>query len=162
MMGSKDLSKLALHGGPKVRTTPWPERHLIGKEEKEAVDALFDESIRTGQAFGHNGSQEESYCSEFAQWLGGGYADAVNSGTTAVQVALRSLDLEPFTEVIVSPITDPGGSMPIPLMNCIPMVADAAPDCYNTGPAQVEDLIGPRTSAIVVAHIGGELSKGST
>lgn len=155
-MGSNELKKLALHGGTKVRVAPWPERGLIGQEEKAAVDALFDESIRTGQAFGYNGPQEELYCGEFAQWLGGGYADAVNSGTTAVHVALRSLDLEPFSEVIVSPITDPGGMMPIPLMNCIPMVADAAPGCYNTGAAQVEELIGPRTSAILVAHIGGE------
>jgi perosamine synthetase len=155
-MDSKERNQLALHGGPKVRTAPWPERGHVGREEKEAVDALFDESIRTGIAFGYNGPQEEAYCGEFAAWLGGGYADAVNSGSTAVHVALRSLDPEPFTEVIVSPITDPGGMMPIPLLNCIPMVADAAPGRYNTGVEQVEELISPRTSAIVVAHIGGE------
>jgi len=155
-MDSREWNGLALNGGPKVRTSPWPERGHVGREEKDAVDALFDESIRTGVAFGYNGPQEEAYCREFAQWLGGGYADAVNSGSTAVHVALRALDLEPFTEVIVGPITDPGGMMPIPLMNCIPMVADAAPGRYNTGAEQVEELICPRTSAIVVAHIGGE------
>ncbi len=39
----KDTAKLAMNGGPKVRTAPWPERGLVGVEEKRAVDALFDD-----------------------------------------------------------------------------------------------------------------------
>lgn len=152
----KDGAKLAMNGGPKVRTAPWPERGHFGLEEKRAVDALFDEAIRTGQAPGYNGAEEEAYCREFAASLGGGYADGVNSGSTAVYVALKALGIEPFTEVVVGALTDPGGMMPIPLLNCIPVVADAAPGCYNTGPAQVEELLSPLTSAVVVAHIGGE------
>lgn len=148
--------QLAMNGGPKVRNTPFPDRSLLGTEEKEAVMALFDEAIATGSAFGYMGPQEQAYCTEFAEYMGGGYADAVNSGTSAVYVALRALDLEPFTEVVVSPITDPGGMMPIPLLNCIPVVADAAPGKYNTDAEQIERVITPLTSAIVVAHIGGE------
>ncbi|MBP1988625.1 DegT/DnrJ/EryC1/StrS family aminotransferase [Paenibacillus eucommiae] len=148
--------QLAINGGPKVRNRPFPDRGLLGEEEKEAVIALFDEAIATGIAIGYLGPEEEAYCSEFASFMGGGYADAVNSGTTAVYVALRALDLEPFTEVIVSPITDPGGMMPIALLNCIPVIADSAPGKYNTDAEQIEKLITPLTSAILVAHIGGE------
>lgn len=148
--------QLAINGGPKVRTAPWPERSLIGLEEKAAVDALFDSAIASGKAFGYGGPAEQQYCEEFAKYMGGGYADAVNSGTTAVYVALHALDPEPFTEIIVGPITDSGGIMPIPLLNCVPMIADAAPGCYVPGPEQIEELISPRTSAIVVAHIYGE------
>ncbi len=118
---------LALHGGPKVRAHPWPERGLIGPEEKAAVDALFDQAIATGRAFGYNGPEEEAYCQEFADYLGGGFADAVNSGSAAVYVALKALNLPAFSEVIVSAVTDPGGMMPIPLLNCIPIVADSRP-----------------------------------
>jgi dTDP-4-amino-4,6-dideoxygalactose transaminase len=46
--------------------------------------------------------------------------------------------------------------MPIPLLNCIPIVADSAPGSYNTGPEQVEALITPLTRAVVVTHIAGE------
>jgi len=148
--------RLALHGGPKVRTTPWPNRHLIGPAEKSAVNALFDRAIASGNAFGYNGPEEETYCREFARAMGGGFADAVNSGTTAVYVALRALNLEPFSEVIVGPITDPGGIMPIPLLNCIPVIADAAPGRFMPGPEEIEAVITPRTRAIVVAHIFGE------
>ena len=38
---------------------------------------------------------------EFAEFMGGGFADGVNSGTNAVYVALRAVEPEPFTEVIV-------------------------------------------------------------
>ena len=139
-----------------MRSRPWPPRNLLGKDEKKAVDALFDKAIASGDAFGYNGSEENAFCQQFAKFMGGGYADAVNSGTTAVYVALRALNLEPFTEVIVSPITDPGGMMPIAMLNCIPVVADTAPGSFNVGPEQIEKMISPLTSAIVVAHLQGE------
>jgi dTDP-4-amino-4,6-dideoxygalactose transaminase len=149
-------TELAVNGGPKVRTEPFPARGHFGIEEKRAVDALFDAAIETGNAIGYGGIEEDAYCREFAEILGGGFADAVNSGTTSVYVALRSLDLEPFTEVVVSPITDPGGMMPIVMLNCIPVPADTAPGSFNIGPEQVEAAITPLTSAILVAHIAGE------
>jgi dTDP-4-amino-4,6-dideoxygalactose transaminase len=149
-------TSLALFGGPRLRAEPFPPRGLVGWEEKAAVDALFEWVIREGSGPGYNGEEEEAYCREFAAALGGGFADAVSSGTSAVYVALKALDLEPFTEVIVGAMTDPGGMMPIPLLNLVPMVADTAPGSYNTGPEQVEALISSRTSAILVPHIGGE------
>lgn len=151
-----ELSDLAINGGPKVRTQPWPGRRLFGLQEKAAVDALFDEAIATGEAFGYEGPEERAYCQEFANYMGGGFSDAVNAGTNAVYVALKALAIEPYTEVIVSPITDAGGMMPIPLLNCIPVVADTAPGSFNVGPEQIEEMITPYTSAIVVAHIMGE------
>jgi len=149
-------TRLAIDGGPKTRTEPWPGRAILGPAEKAAVSALFDAAIVSGDAFGYHGPEEEAYCREFAEQLGGGYADGVSSGTTALYVALKALELEPFTEVIVGAVTDPGGMMPVPLLNLAPIVADAAPGCYNTGPAEVEPLLSPLTSAIVVPHIVGE------
>jgi dTDP-4-amino-4,6-dideoxygalactose transaminase len=46
--------------------------------------------------------------------------------------------------------------MPVVLLNCIPMVADAAPGSYNMGPKQVMDVLTERTRAIICAHIAGE------
>lgn len=154
-MLTRRRDSLAVDGGSKSISFPWPRRGLFTEKEKAAVVRLFDRSIATGVDFGYNGKEEEAYCSEFAEFLGGGYADAVNSGTSAVYVALRALELEPFTEVICPPVTDPGGVMPVPLMNCIPIPADSAPDSYNAGPDQIEARITPRTSAIIVAHIAG-------
>lgn len=151
-----DTETLAVHGGTPLRKVPWPSRGLIGDEEKHAAVAVFDEAIRTGNAPGYGGSQEENYCREFADSLGGGFADAVNSGSTALYVALRALGIEPFSEVAVACVTDPGGMMPIPLLNCIPVPVDTAPGSFNVGPEQVEEAITPLTRAIVVVHMLGE------
>ena len=154
-MGDK-VEKLALHGGVPVRQTPLPPRGHIGTEEKEAVIAYLDRVIASGTLGAYQGEEEEAYCAQFAAYLGGGYADAVSSGSTAVYVALKALQLEAFSEVIIGPFTDPGGMMPIPLQNMVPMIADSAPGSYNTGPEQIEELISARTSAVVVPHIAGE------
>ncbi len=151
-----EAKDLALHGGPRLRESPFPARGHIGLEEKAALVALFDEAIATGSAPGYNGDEETAYCAEFAEYMGGGYVDAVNSGTSAIYVGLKALNLPPFSEVIVSAVTDPGGLMPIPLLNLIPMIADTIPGSYNTGPEQIAALISPRTSAIVIPHIAGE------
>ena len=148
-------ANLAIDGGMKVREDPFPPRGLFTAAEKQAAIDLFDRCIATGQAFTYDGPEDQGYCREFADFLGGGYADAVNSGTSAVYVALRALELEPFTEVIVPPITDPGGVMPVPLINCIPVPADSAPGSYNAGPVQIAERITDRTSAIIIAHIAG-------
>jgi len=150
------MSKLAIDGGEKVRKNPLPPRRLFGEEEKAAAMALFDMAIESGNAFGYNGAEEQAYEKEFAEFMGGGYADMVNSGTSAIFVALGALNLEPLSEVIAPPITDPGGVMPIPMLNLVPVIADAHPGSYNMGPDQVEEVITERTRAIVVAHITGE------
>ena len=150
------VEKLALHGGVPVREKPLPPRGHIGTEEKEAVIAYLDRVIASGTLGAYQGEEEEAYCAQFAEYLGGGYADAVSSGSTAIYVALKALQLEAFSEVIIGPFTDPGGMMPIPLQNMVPMIADSAPGSYNTGPEQIEELISDRTSAVIVPHIAGE------
>ena len=146
---------LAIHGGPKIRNRDWPNRGQFDQDDKLAVAAVFDNSINTGEPFGYDGPPEETFCNEFASMMGGGFVDAVSSGSTALYVALKAMGIEPFTEVIVGCLTDPGGMMPIPLLNCIPIIADVAPDSLSPGPEQIEELITPLTSAIVVAHIAG-------
>lgn len=148
--------ELAINGGTPAITTTFPARGHMGEEEKSAAMALFDATIASGNAFGYGGEQEELFCKEFAEFLGGGYADGVNSGTNSVFVAIRALNLEPFSEVIVGAVNDPGGIMPITMNCCIPIAIDCASGSYNVSPQQVEAAITERTSAIVIPHIGGE------
>ena len=126
-MTASTTDALAINGGTPVRSEPFPSRRLFGEEEKQAAIDLFDAAIRNGEAFGYNGEHEAGYASAFCAFQGGGHADVVNSGTSAVYVALRALDLEPFTEVITPAISDPGGVMPVALLNCVPIPADTAP-----------------------------------
>lgn len=147
---------LAIDGGQKVRQDPFPKRHLFGPEERAAVLEMFERAEQSGDAIGYNGPEERAYEEEFSALMGGGYADLVNSGTAALYVALGALQLEPAGEVIVPPITDPGGVMPVALLNQVPVVADADPGTFNAGPDQIEAVLSAHTRAIVVAHIAGE------
>ena len=148
--------KLAIDGGTPVRAEPMPARSLIGEEEKAAVLEVFEQAISSGQAFGYNGPFEQQYEKDFAEFMGGGFADAVNSGTNAVFCALGALRLDALSEVIGPAITDPGGVMPVVLLGCVPVVADTDPRSYNTSAEQIEPLITERTRAIIVAHVSGE------
>ena len=156
MCNCEALKALAVNGGEKAIKTPFPARHHFGEEEKAACVRIIDEAIAKGEAPGYNGPERGLLGSEFAALLGGGYAECVNSGTTSVYVALRSQNIQPFTEIICGPITDPGGMMPIVMMNCIPVVADAIPGSFNMSFEGVKKAYTERTSAILVAHIAGE------
>lgn len=150
------MSKLAIDGGPKVRHQPMPARGLLGEAEKAAAVALFDAAIASGNAFGYNGPSEQQYEKDFVELMGGGFADAVNSGTNALFCAIGALRLDALSEVICPPITDPGGIMPVVLAGCVPVVADADVRSYNTCAEQIEPLITERTRAIIAAHIAGD------
>jgi dTDP-4-amino-4,6-dideoxygalactose transaminase len=148
--------KLAVDGGSPIRTELMPARALVGEEEKAAALKVFDQAIDSGNAFGYNGPFEKQYEKDFSGFMGGGYADGVNSGTNAVYCALGGLQIDALSEVIVPPITDPGGVMPVVMMGCVPVFADSTPESYNTSVEEIEPLITERTKAIIVAHIGGE------
>ena len=147
---------LAIDGGEQVRKAPMPARHLFGAEERDTVIGLFEEAATSGNAIGYGGVEEQGYEQEFAEFMGGGYADLVNSGSSAFYVTLGALELEPAGEVVVPPITDPGGVMPVALLNLVPVVADASLGSFNAGATEIEAVLTPHTRAIVVAHIAGE------
>ncbi|HCL29581.1 MAG TPA: hypothetical protein DIC52_14220 [Candidatus Latescibacteria bacterium] len=147
---------LAIDGGKPVRTEPLPKRALFGEAEKAAAMGLFDDAIESGNAIGYGGPEEAAYEAAVVDFHGGGFADLVNSGTSAVYVALGGLELEPAGEVVVPPITDPGGVMPVALLNQVPVVADAARGTFNAGAEQIAAVLTPHTRAILVAHIAGE------
>jgi dTDP-4-amino-4,6-dideoxygalactose transaminase len=63
--------------------------------------------------------------------------------------------LEPGSEVIVPAITDAGGTMPVVLLNCIPVPADSSPGSLNTSVSQIKEMLTDRTAAILVAHLTG-------
>jgi dTDP-4-amino-4,6-dideoxygalactose transaminase len=153
---SASEEKLAIDGGTPVRTAPMPPRRLFTEAEKAAAVRLFDQAIESGGVFGYNGQEEAAFEQAFTEFMGGGFADGVNSGTNAVWAALGALQLPAGSEVVVPPITDQGGVMPVVVLNCIPVFADSDPRSYNMGPDQFAAVITERTRAVVVAHIAGD------
>lgn len=146
----------AIAGGPPVRPDGFPPRRLFGRAEQAEVHALFERAIESGAAFRYGGPDQRAYEAELAAFHGGGHATLVSSGTAALYATLGALELAIPGEVIVPPVTDPGGVMPVPLLNLVPIFADARPGELNTGVRQVETALSRWTRAIIVAHVGGE------
>ncbi|MFO7916471.1 MAG: DegT/DnrJ/EryC1/StrS family aminotransferase [Anaerolineae bacterium] len=151
------MEKLAIEGGEPVRSAPFSARILFGQEEKRVLLRLLEREMEEGGGFDrYSGTEVDAFEEEFAAHFCRPYATATSSGTGAIHAALGALRLEPGSEVISSPITDPGGVAPILWNNCIPVFADADPETFNVDPASVAERISDRTRAIVVAHIAGQ------
>lgn len=101
---------------------------------------------------GYQGVYEERYCRGFAEYMGGGYADAVASGTAAIFVALAALQLPKGSDVLVSPITDPGTISAIILNGLRPKLVDSEQGSFNVSADTIGDRIDESTSAILVVH----------
>lgn len=151
----KDKSNLAINGGPKVRSRPLPYRKLFGEAELDMVKQVFEDSWQRGVDFGYQGKYEEIYTKQFCEFQGGGFADAVSSGTTAVYLALKAMNIDRGSDVIVSPVTDPGSVAPAILEGMNIVIADAKPGSFNIGPEEFEKAITPNTRAAILTHTGG-------
>ena len=147
--------KLAINGGKPVRQTPLPSRRIFGESELEMVKKVFKHSWDSGVDFGFQGKFEKQFAKKFCDFQGGGYADAVCSGGAAVYVALKALNIEPGSDVIVSPVTNPGGIMPIALQDVKLIIPDSEPNSFNISPKEFENSITPNTKAAVLTHLGG-------
>ncbi|UCD54971.1 MAG: DegT/DnrJ/EryC1/StrS family aminotransferase [Candidatus Omnitrophota bacterium] len=148
--------KLAIYGGPKIRKKPLPYRKLFDEEELENVKRVFKDSWREGVDFGYQGKYEKLYTDKFCDFQGGGFADAVSSGTAAVYLALKAFDIEPGNDVIVSPVTNPGSVTPAVIQGMNIVIADSAPDSFNIGPDEFEKALTSDTRAAILTHLGGQ------
>lgn len=148
--------RLAIDGGPKLRTAPMPKRLAMGDAEiamlNEALSAYRAEGIDPG----YQGVFEKRYTDLFVEMMGGGYADAVATGTASLYVALAALDLPRGSEVLVSPITDPGSLAAIVLNGLKPRLMDSMPGSYNVGPDEFAARVTPEVKGAVVVHAAGQ------
>src|SRR5258708_8618349 len=88
-------------------------------------------------------------------YTGSKYAVAVNSGTSALQLAVRALGLEPGTEVILPSFTFSALLNVILQEGLIPKFVDIDPKTYNTTPELVAAAITERTRLIIAVHTFG-------
>jgi dTDP-4-amino-4,6-dideoxygalactose transaminase len=152
-------TKLAVDGGKPVRSNPMPGRFALGSAEV----AMLEEAIRYYRERdvdpGYQGPFEKMYTDEFVAMMGGGYADSVATGTGSVFIAVAALDLPKGSEVIVSPITDPGTLSSIIVNGLKPRLADARPNNYNMGVEQFLARVTPNVSAVLVVHSVGQAAE---
>jgi perosamine synthetase len=146
------MQQLAINGGQKIRTKPFPSKRDIGSEEmKELVDVIFSGNLNR-----NGGTKVDLFEREFADLYGVKHAIASTSGTASIHVALGALNPDPGSEVMTGPISDIGTIGPILFQNCIPIFADLDPRTYSLDSDDVERKISDRTRAIIAIHLFGQ------
>ena len=149
-------SVLAIHGGAPVRKTRMPPRLALGEGEVRMIEEAV--AFYRGQQIdpGYQGHFEKLYTDAFVAAMNGGYADALATGTSALFVALAALDLPEGSEVLVSPVTDPGTLSAIVLNRLRPRLMDSKPGSYNVGVEQFVTRVTAQTKAAVIVHSIGQ------
>ena len=79
----------------------------------------------------------------------------VNSGSSALYLAVELLGLEPGDEIITSSVTFSTDIAPMVRAGIVPVFVDVEPDTYQIDVEQIEGAIGPRTKAILAPNLIG-------
>jgi dTDP-4-amino-4,6-dideoxygalactose transaminase len=102
------------------------------------------------------GSEVAEFEREFAAYCGVREAVAVNSGTSALHLALLALGVGPGDEVITTPFTFVATVAAIVYTGATPRFVDVDPEFYTLDPGRLEAAITARTRAIVPVHLYGQ------
>ena len=122
----------------------------VGIEEIEAIS----EVLKSGWI--GLGPKTKEFENKFADYVGAKYAVAVNSGTSALDLALRILKISPLgSNVITTPLTFVSTSHIILFNGLFPNFVDIEEDILNIDPNKIENNITPNTKAIIPVHYGG-------
>src|SRR5215471_6579780 len=121
---------------------------------KPEIDAAVLKVLESGEFV--LGSEVAKFEEEFAAYCGARHAVGVNSGTSALHLALLAAGVGPGDEVITVPFTFVATTAAIRYTGAKPVFVDIDPKAYNLDPARIEARIAPRTKAIVPVHLYGQ------
>ena len=146
------MGKLAITGGKPLRKRPLPQWPIATKAEAAALKNVLESTRWGGQPF--PGKHATAFAAKFAQVHTAKYGQCVNTGTVAIQAALKAIGIKPGDEVIVPAYTWEGTVGPVLLVNAIPVFVDVDPDTYCLDARFLEKAITPKTKAILPVHLG--------
>ncbi|MBT4097881.1 MAG: DegT/DnrJ/EryC1/StrS family aminotransferase [Gemmatimonadetes bacterium] len=125
---------------------------FLPEEDVEPLLEDFAQILRSGQLT--QGEFLERFETDFAAVVGVTHAVGMNSGTAPLEVGLRFAALD-GGEVIVPTNTFAASVSAVCLAGGTPVLADIDALTLGSGRSQIEELIGPRTRAVMAVHVGG-------
>jgi perosamine synthetase len=113
------------------------------------------DALARGEISGTSGTYVRLFEEGFAKYSGCKHGVSVNSGTTALHLALVTLGIRDKDEVIISTFTNMATFFAALYQGAKPVPIDIEPDTWNIDPRLVESKITKKTKAIMVVHIYG-------
>ena len=102
------------------------------------------------------GPDVQKFEEEFASFCDVKFAVSVDSGTSAIELALRAFDIGPGDEVIAPANTFIATVLPITQLGATPVLVDQDPDTYTIDVSQIEAAITEKTKVIMPVHLYGQ------
>lgn len=121
---------------------------------KDEIDAAVTQVLETTQFV--LGKEVAAFETEFADYCNADYGIAVNTGTSALHLALLAADVGPGDEVITVPFTFIATVAAIYYTGATPVFVDIDPVSYTIDVTQIEGAITERTKAILPVHLYGQ------
>jgi dTDP-3-amino-3,4,6-trideoxy-alpha-D-glucose transaminase len=104
------------------------------------------------------GPEVDAFEREFAAHCGTAHAVGVANGTDAITIALRAMGVGPGDEVVVPSFTFYASAEAIPPTGATPVFCDIDPDTYCVTADTVRAALTPRTKAVIVVHLFGNVA----
>ena len=104
------------------------------------------------------GPETQVFEAALAEFCGARHAVAVNTGTSALHLALLAAGVGPGDEVITTPATFVATIAAIQYVGAIPRLVDIDPDTWTLDPARIETAITPQSRAILPVHLHGRMA----
>jgi len=121
---------------------------------KEELDNAMQRVIDSAAFI--RGEDVRKFEDELSAYMGVNHTIACGNGTDALQLAMMALELQPGDEVITPPFTFIATAEVIRLLGLKPVFVDVKPDTFNLDPDKLDQLVTPRTRAIVPVHLFGQ------
>lgn len=125
-------------------------RPLIGDDERRAVDAVLASG---GLA---QGPQVAAFEEEFSSWAGSTRCVAVNSGTSALHMALLALGIREGDEVLVPSFTFAATANAVRLAGATPVFVDIDARTFCMDPVAADTAVTGRTRVLMPVHLYGQ------
>ena len=133
---------------------PFYDLGSIIRSESAELHACLDEALEGGYFVG--GPLTTRFESEFAGFVGAGFAIGVANGLDAIRLALEAYGIGPGDEVIVPAFTYYATWLGVTQTGATPVPVDAVESTANIDPAGLEAAITNRTKAIIAVHLYGQ------
>jgi dTDP-4-amino-4,6-dideoxygalactose transaminase len=145
------MAKLAINGGSPIRTKPFLKWPVYDDQEISNLTKV----VESGKWGAMHGDMVKTFSEKYASYHQAKYGICVNSGTTALKIALQAAGVDAGQEVILPCYTFIASATAILEAGAIPVFVDIDPETYNIDINQIGAAITDRTAAIMPVHFSG-------
>jgi UDP-4-amino-4-deoxy-L-arabinose-oxoglutarate aminotransferase len=126
-------------------------QHSLGQDEAKALEDVLDSLFLT------TGPVCARFEQALAAYLGASHVVSVATGTAALEMALKALDIGPGDQVITTPMTFIATCNACLYVGAKPVFVDVEPETGNLDAGLVEAAIKPQTKAVMPVHLYGAM-----